>query len=71
MILATKIQSEKGKEIIKTANEFIEIIITGDRIPLWKIRVDKTDWYNLYIHNLVNKKKSYKYDDIYPHELKQ
>ena len=32
MILATKISSEKGKEIVKTANEFITMTLTNDRV---------------------------------------
>lgn len=31
MILATTIQSEKGKETIKTANEFIKFTLTQER----------------------------------------
>ena len=48
MILATKIQSEKGKEITKTANEFIDIIITGGREIIGSYRVDhNTSFYNI------------------------
>lgn len=38
MILATKIQSEKGKEILKTANEYITITLTENRKALFDIR---------------------------------
>lgn len=31
MILATTIKSEKGKEIIKTANEYIKFTVTKER----------------------------------------
>jgi hypothetical protein len=52
-------------------NEYLDINITGEEnIPLWKIRVDKKGWYNLTIHNLVNTRKSYKYDCIYDDEIK-
>jgi len=39
MILATKIQSEKGKEIIKTANEFIFQEFTVKKEPIGQIEL--------------------------------
>ena len=41
MILATTIQSEKGKEIIKTANEFINIELTNNRVLKYQIHFQK------------------------------
>lgn len=40
MKLAINIQSEKGKEIIKTANERIHITLTRDRVPKYFIYFD-------------------------------
>ena len=39
MILATKIQSEKGKEIIKTANEFIFMELTVKKQKVGEIEL--------------------------------
>ena len=61
MILATKIQSEKGKEIIKTANEFIFQEFTVKKQPIGQIELyyfedkdcEKVEW-------LVKFRRTYK-----------
>lgn len=40
MILATTIQAEKGKELVKTANERIHITLTRNKIPIYFIYFD-------------------------------
>jgi len=50
---------------------YLDIEITGEnKIPLWNIKVNLSEWYELKVYNLVNKKKAYKTDLIYPHEIK-
>lgn len=64
--ITTSERATKGQ-----GGENLIIEITGEnKEPLWVIRVNKPDWYTIEVHNLVNKKKAYKYDDIYMHELK-
>jgi hypothetical protein len=60
MKLATIIQTERGKELIKTANERIEITLTVDKKPRYFIALYANDTF--VIEHIDTNKELYRYE---------
>lgn len=70
MLLYGKITSERASK--GQGGKLLDIEITDkNNTLLWTIQVrDNNGWKIIRVFNEINKRKSYKYDDIYPNELK-